>query len=156
MGAANEHRQERCGVQKGQTSMSHSPAAKKSMAHCGFYRPSSMQPRPTVCGFLFSSRFVIVPQATRAALQHNLTNGWGCWANSVLDIVLMPEAARLTVGLCQLSEFAFPAAALQQSCLFTKSHVAVKLNNIILPKELNWSFWFLFYAFFWGRGRRLR
>eukprot|EP00937_MAST-01D_sp_MAST-1D-sp2_P000362 g362.t1 len=39
----------------------------------------------------------------RAALRTNLTAGWGCWANSVLDIVLLPEAARLTVALCQLS-----------------------------------------------------
>lgn len=39
----------------------------------------------------------------REELQRNLTDGWGTWANSVLDIVLMPEAARLTVGLCQIS-----------------------------------------------------
>lgn len=42
-------------------------------------------------------------EETRAALQQNLTNGWGTWANSVLDIVLMPEGARITVGLCQYS-----------------------------------------------------
>ena len=46
----------------------------------------------------------LVPEeATRVALQQNLTNGWGTWANSVLDLVLMPEGARLTVGLCQIS-----------------------------------------------------
>jgi hypothetical protein len=42
-------------------------------------------------------------EVTREELQRNLTDGWGTWANSVLDIVLMPEAARLTVGLCQIS-----------------------------------------------------
>ena len=42
-------------------------------------------------------------ETTRVALQQNLTNGWGTWANSVLDLVLMPEGARLTVGLCQIS-----------------------------------------------------
>ena len=42
-------------------------------------------------------------EMTRVALQQNLTNGWGTWANSVLDLVLMPEGARITVGLCQYS-----------------------------------------------------
>jgi hypothetical protein len=42
-------------------------------------------------------------EQTRVALQQNLTNGWGAWANSVLDLVLMPEGARITVGLCQVS-----------------------------------------------------
>ena len=46
----------------------------------------------------------LVPsEETRVALQQNLTNGWGTWANSVLDLVLMPEGARITIGLCQLS-----------------------------------------------------
>ena len=42
-------------------------------------------------------------EQTRVTLQQNLTNGWGTWANSVLDLVLMPEGARITVGLCQIS-----------------------------------------------------
>ena len=46
---------------------------------------------------------LVAEEQTRVALQTNLTVGWGCWGNSVLDIVLMPEAARLTVGLCQIS-----------------------------------------------------
>ena len=46
---------------------------------------------------------VVAEEAKRVSLQRNITNGWGTWANSVLDLVLMPEGARLTVGLCQLS-----------------------------------------------------
>ena len=47
---------------------------------------------------------VLTPEEqTRVDLQHNITDGWGCWGNSVLDLVLMPEAAKLTVGICQIS-----------------------------------------------------
>eukprot|EP01052_Picozoa_sp_SAG31_P029936 SAG31_NODE_3024_length_4780_cov_2.631275_3_plen_514_part_00 len=51
---------------------------------------------------LFSPALAPAEQ-TRVDLQQNLTNGWGTWANSVLDLVLMPEGARITVGLCQIS-----------------------------------------------------
>jgi hypothetical protein len=46
---------------------------------------------------------VVAEEEQRIALQRNITDGWGTWANSVLDLVLMPEGARLTVGLCQVS-----------------------------------------------------
>jgi hypothetical protein len=51
---------------------------------------------------LFSPTIAPAEQ-TRVTLQQNLTDGWGTWANSVLDLVLMPEGARITVGLCQIS-----------------------------------------------------
>lgn len=49
------------------------------------------------------SPFLEAPEIERVALQNKIMDGWGAWANSVLDVVLLPEAARLTVGICQIS-----------------------------------------------------
>lgn len=43
-------------------------------------------------------------EVQRASLQDSLAQGWGTWMhNSVMDVVLLPEASRVTVALCQLS-----------------------------------------------------
>lgn len=42
-------------------------------------------------------------EATRSKLQRSLQDGWGSWANSVLDFVLLPEGAVLSMALCRIS-----------------------------------------------------
>jgi hypothetical protein len=61
--------------------------------------PSSFAPLPSS----ILSPTISDAEAKRISAQTRVTTGWGCWANSVLDIVLLPEGARLTVGLCEIS-----------------------------------------------------
>ena len=68
--------------------------------------PASFAPLPTALLMPTLS----AAEAKRSATQRALATGWGCWANSVLDLVLLPEAARLTAALCQLSSGSCVAA----------------------------------------------
>ena len=50
------------------------------------------------------SAHVPAAQLSRLALQTKIATGWGTWWRpNVLAVTLLPEAATLTLGLCQLS-----------------------------------------------------
>lgn len=44
------------------------------------------------------------PEQTRRALQRSMQVGWGMWMHaSISDVVLLPEAARMTLAVCRIS-----------------------------------------------------
>ena len=71
-------------------------------------------PRPLPEASLAAS--VLPEQESRLAMQANLSTGWGTWWRpNALSATLLPEAATLTLGLCQLST----GVCMDPSALFT-------------------------------------